>query len=260
MSKIVCILLALVCLQAGMPFFALAQSNYSETLTITTYYPSPYGVYRNLEVKSGLAVGDITQGPLGSMDNLTSGQLYINNSLVLNSLAGTPAPAFSKAGQVIYVNNATSGERMLKFHNGNVWMNATGYPACIANQTCGACPTGGPQYYCYANCTEGSTCAACPSGQVCRLSSWVAPCTSGYHCQPDNYVAPCPSGQSCQAPTSTVNSVITYTVWCGRRQPNGSCPPSTHEALNTQGRCGNQISCGTWWGVECAWFAVCYNN
>ena len=49
MSKIVCILLALVCLQAGMPFFALAQSNYSETLTITTYYPSPYGVYRNLE-------------------------------------------------------------------------------------------------------------------------------------------------------------------------------------------------------------------
>ena len=27
-----------------------AQSNYNETLTITTYYPSPYGVYRNLQL------------------------------------------------------------------------------------------------------------------------------------------------------------------------------------------------------------------
>ena len=143
-----------------------AQSNYSETLTITTYYPSPYGVYRNLEVKSGLAVGDITQGPLNSMDNLTSGQLYINNSLVLNSLPGTPVPAFSKAGQVIYVNNTISGERMLKFYNDTAWVNAT-CSTCIANQTCGACPTGTKM--CYANCTEGSTCAACPiTAPQCR--------------------------------------------------------------------------------------------
>ena len=68
------------------------QSNQSESLTITTYYPSPYGVYRNLEVKNGMAVGDITQSPLNSMNNLTSGQLYINNSVILNTLAPLHQP------------------------------------------------------------------------------------------------------------------------------------------------------------------------
>ena len=158
----------LPCLKISVVFIlfltpAFAQSNYSETLTITTYYPSPYGVYRNLEVKRGLAVGDITKGPLGSMDNLTSGQLYINGSVILNSLPGTPAPAFSKAGQVIYVNNTTSGERMLKFHDGNAWVNAsyTGYPACLTNQACTACPSSPPNQQCRVPCT------ACPACETC---------------------------------------------------------------------------------------------
>ena len=160
MSKEMIFIVFILSLVLLIPAISQAQSNYSETLTITTYYPSPYGVYRNLEVKRSLAVGDITKGPLGSMDNLTSGQLYINNSLVLNSLPGTPAPAFSKAGQVIYVNNATSGERMLKFHDGNAWVNATAPP----------CPSG---KQCY---TSGSS-ESCPSTQICRPSNWTAPGT-----------------------------------------------------------------------------------
>ena len=233
MSKAVCILLALVCLQAGIPFFALGQSNCSETLTITTYYPSPYGVYRNLEVKRGLAVGDITQGPLGSMDNLTSGQLYINNSVVLNALSTTPANSTGKAGQVIYVGGS---DKMLKFHDGNKWVNTT------------------------------STCTA---GQSCKPSNYVAPntCTaSGYSCLPNNYVAPCTSGQSCQATPPTVVAIITYQVDCSYRW-GSTCPAGSHETGNTVGyctsticcgpQCGNQICC---YGSKCPWSASCVSN
>ena len=113
---------------------AFAQSNYSETLTITTYYPSPYGVYHNLEVKSGLAVGG---SGYSTVNNLKEGQLFINNSVILNSFSATPENSTGKAGQVISVGGA---DKMLKFHNGNKWVNATFN--CLTNQTCAACPSG----------------------------------------------------------------------------------------------------------------------
>lgn len=102
------------------PLITLGQSNQSESLTISTYYPSPYGVYRTLQVKKGLAVGG--SGP-SAVDSLSQGQLFINNSVILNALPSTPASASGRAGQVIYVGGT---EHMLKFHNGTAWVNVTG--------------------------------------------------------------------------------------------------------------------------------------
>ena len=206
LSKEMIFIVFILSLVLLIPAISQAQSNYSETLTITTYYPSPYGVYRNLEVKRGLAVGDITQSSLGSMDNLTSGQLYINNSVILNTLSTTPANTSGKAGQVIYVNNTTSGERMLKFHDGMKWVNATytGYPigTCSGTQTCRpsdwisptSCPSCGATYinsytysthWCPPQCGNPGNLCSCPgattSGTPCDASATTTQIGSGCH-------------------------------------------------------------------------------
>lgn len=41
-------------------FLALGFANADEQLTISTYYPSPYGSYKNLSVSNWLAVGPVT--------------------------------------------------------------------------------------------------------------------------------------------------------------------------------------------------------
>jgi hypothetical protein len=125
MPRTVFLLLFCIGICAGFPVFALGQNN--ETLTIVTYYPSPYGVYRNLEVRRGLAVGNITGSSVGSMANLNPGQLFINNSMILNPLLTTPTDSEGKEGQLIYVGGTTN---MLKFHNDTTWVNTTCSAAC----------------------------------------------------------------------------------------------------------------------------------
>ena len=41
-------------------FLSLAQSQSDGTITITTYYPSPNGVFKDMEVKEKLAIGNIS--------------------------------------------------------------------------------------------------------------------------------------------------------------------------------------------------------
>lgn len=48
-----------------------AQSNYTESLTVTTYYPSPYGVYRNLKLNP-------SDEPTGSA--VSPGVMYFNRT------------------------------------------------------------------------------------------------------------------------------------------------------------------------------------
>jgi hypothetical protein len=189
-----CLLLSVLLISAG--GFAFAQSNSSETLTITTYYPSPYGVYRNLEVKRGMAVGDITKGPLASMDNLKSGQLYINNSVVLNTLPTTPADSNGTAGQVIYVGGT---DKMIKYHDGIRWVNATLTPP--------PCP---PGKQCY---TTGSS-ESCPVNQICRPTNWIPP-GSTYVTTVTYYSVCCLAPQIC-GNTCTPQGTTTC--------PNGSYP------------------------------------
>ncbi len=58
---------------------AYAQSNYTESLTITTYYPSPYGVYRDMEIHRSVKYKP--QATLNSVTEPTEGQLvYLHNA------------------------------------------------------------------------------------------------------------------------------------------------------------------------------------
>ena len=50
-----------------------AQSNYTESLTVTTYYPAPYGVYQNLKLNPTDTVP--------SDSALSAGVMYYNNSM-----------------------------------------------------------------------------------------------------------------------------------------------------------------------------------
>ena len=77
------------------------QSN-NETITISTYYPSPYGVYRELEVKGRMAVGNVRNDTnLGHMSDLQEEQLYVGNSLLLKGLSSDPPNGQSIEGQII---------------------------------------------------------------------------------------------------------------------------------------------------------------
>ncbi len=76
-------------LLAGAGQFAYAQSNYTESLTITTYYPSPYGVYRDMEIHRSIkykpqnnlnTVTDPEEGQLVYLHNATSEGFYHYNS------------------------------------------------------------------------------------------------------------------------------------------------------------------------------------
>ena len=66
---------------------AFAQSNYTESLTITTYYPAPYGVYRNLKLNP-------SNEPTNGVDR---GVMYYNDT-----------------------------ENVIKFRNDTTWVNVTG--------------------------------------------------------------------------------------------------------------------------------------
>jgi hypothetical protein len=89
---------------ATLPVFS--QSDQTESLTINTYYPSPYGSYNRLQTKR-MAVGDRNNdGKLTDADlPLNDGQLYIGRSVIyqpLNSL-----PASGTPGELAY--NASAG-------------------------------------------------------------------------------------------------------------------------------------------------------
>jgi hypothetical protein len=126
---------------AGIPIAVQAQ--HDETLTISTYYPSPYGVYRRLEVKRALAVGG---AGFSTVNSLSSGQMFVNNSIILNNLTSLPGPAVAKEGQLIYYTGG--GEHMLKYRTNTQWLNAT-------------CPVG-------RQCLRPNTDDSCPLGQVCQ--------------------------------------------------------------------------------------------
>jgi hypothetical protein len=62
-----------------------------ETITITTYYPAPDGVFKDLEVKKSLAVGNITASSIGSVENLDQGEVWVEDSAIFEPKSGDPS-------------------------------------------------------------------------------------------------------------------------------------------------------------------------
>jgi len=58
-----------------------SQVNNTESLTITTYYPSPYGVYRDLEIHRSVKYRPLADLSTSTVADPTEGQLvYLNNT------------------------------------------------------------------------------------------------------------------------------------------------------------------------------------
>ena len=128
---------------AAILILALTLSAFSAdegSITITTYYPSPYGVYNALQTNK-LAVGD-TNGDekLDSGDQPPqAGQIQVARSVVF-----TPQNILSlsdtREGEIAY----DSASKSLRFYDGTAWKAVGG--ACYTNYCYNRGPYGGSNY------------------------------------------------------------------------------------------------------------------
>jgi hypothetical protein len=101
------------------PTLTFSQSEKKESLTVTTYFPSPEAVFSRMEVRSKLLVGNVSDSHISSItsiNDLQQGQVFVTNSTILGSLTSDPGSA--QPGQIFY-NNTTTGVKRVEFYNGN---------------------------------------------------------------------------------------------------------------------------------------------
>ena len=87
-----------------------------EKIAITTYYPSPHGIYNELQANK-ISVGDVNNdGELSSLDHPPlNGQLYVARSVIYNPQTSLSSSGIK--GEMVY-NDATNG---FYFYNGSSW-------------------------------------------------------------------------------------------------------------------------------------------
>jgi len=104
----------------------IASFTYAEQITFSTYYPAPYGVYNNFEVKGRSVVGDISSSASGVTDveDLDRGELWVQDSMILEPKASfnpDTEPA-GKEGELVY----SSSDDALYHYNGSDWVASGG--------------------------------------------------------------------------------------------------------------------------------------
>ena len=175
----------------------LAQSNYTESLTITTYYPAPYGVYRDLLARKSFAVGNFTSNEVQA---LKPGQLQVEDSIVYKPRSDDPAnwPKTGPKGEMAYSSNKDD----MYFFNGATWK-AIGSAATPTIPTTPITPTTpAPPVVC-----SQSTPAACTSGALLG---------NGCIISVPNVVPGCPR---CQAGGHSICGVMTFPATCAEGYP-----------------------------------------
>jgi hypothetical protein len=190
------------------PLFSLAE----ETITITTYYPSPYGVYREMRAKR-IAIGDTyfdgaevpweeINGDGGLIDYLVDlvveGNVGIgttnpnaNAILELSSTSKAFIPPRMTTAQKNAISSPTAGmlvydttEASLYTHNGSTWVKQAGGSTCYIDYSSAvgscSCPTGwtlkkdlGSWGRCYYAPTGGDSSFFRPPGGDC-VSGWTS--------------------------------------------------------------------------------------
>ena len=108
-----------------------------ESITITTYYPSPYGVYNELQTNK-FAVGDTSgDGQLSAADQPpANGQLYTARSVIYKPQSSLPA-FDAREGELVYNNTDDS----LYLYNGSSWVKQGGGGGCYVSYS-GGCLAG----------------------------------------------------------------------------------------------------------------------
>jgi hypothetical protein len=88
-----------------------AQSNNSETLTITTYYPAPYGVYRNLRLHPSIEpTTGVDRGVMFYNNSSDSLEIYTNSGWVnLTGGGGGGGGYWAEDAATHYIHNTNSG-------------------------------------------------------------------------------------------------------------------------------------------------------
>ncbi len=146
-----------------------AQSNYTESLTISTYYPAPYGVYRDLQARKSLAVGNFTASEVQSLnsgDIMTSGVIIVGNGTTAVNGAfrfngtgfegyygGKWNPLGGSGGNPLV--NSLHTESQCVAAGGEVVSIGAAYPICRYNA--GGCPTGWNRYNNWSTTVGGQT-------------------------------------------------------------------------------------------------------
>jgi hypothetical protein len=101
------------------PSITFPQTNQTESLTVTTYFPSPNAVFQKMEVKRNLVVGNISdsnfaENKIDDISDIPGDQIFVTDSIILGPQTSPQAPF--RNGQ-IYFNNST-GAKKLEFYNG----------------------------------------------------------------------------------------------------------------------------------------------
>lgn len=87
----------------------------AEEFRITSYYPAPYGSYRDLEAKKSLSVGNISVAGM-TVGDLSQGEVWVEDSVIFRGRDSDPL--IPKEGEVIY----NSAENTLKYSSdGSTW-------------------------------------------------------------------------------------------------------------------------------------------
>ena len=110
---------------------------FADDITVTTYYPSPYGSYNELQTNK-LAVGDTNNsGGLEAGDQPPAdGQLYTARSVIYKPQSSLPA-SNAMQGEVVY----NSSDNLLYLYNGSAWVKQSGGGGCYVSYS-GSCLAG----------------------------------------------------------------------------------------------------------------------
>jgi hypothetical protein len=104
-----------------------------ESITFTTYYPSPYGVYNQLQTNK-LAVGDTNDDNLltGADQPPANGQLYTARSVIFKPQSSLPA-FDTREGELVYQGGS---EKKFYFYDGNGWVAQAGGGTAVMYLSC----------------------------------------------------------------------------------------------------------------------------
>jgi len=108
-----------------------------ETITITTYYPSPYGVYNEFQ-SNKMAVGDTNEdGQLTAADQPPAdGQLYTARSVIYKPQSSLPA-FDTREGELVY----SETDKKFYYYDGSSWVAQAGGGGCYVSYS-GGCLNG----------------------------------------------------------------------------------------------------------------------
>jgi len=99
----------------------------ADEITISTYYPAPYGVYNKFEVKKSIVVGNISDSGisgLADVNDLDAGELWIQDSMIFEpkSSFNPDTAAAGKEGELIY----SSADALFYYYDGSAWQSLAG--------------------------------------------------------------------------------------------------------------------------------------